>query len=190
MRITPLITLSLVMLAACGSKDDASNASNTSTAAESGKTGQVEANKPAIAAAIQAFNPGQWRTTTELVALDMPGMPKELADQMGKSMMKATSTEHCMTPEEAKKPSDALARDNGNCSYDKFTMEGGKLEAVMRCKSPDNKGTMEMALTGDYSPERYAFQADMKVSQPQLPGKEMTMKIKATSERIGECKPA
>lgn len=183
MRTAPFAALALMSLAvtACGKSDSNAVKLENASLAE-----VAEATKAGGGA--DEFQPGQWKTTTEIVSIDMPGMPKEVADQMGKSIAQASASEHCMTPEEAKKPSEALARDNGECRFETFSMSGGKLDAKMRCQPAGQPGTMEMAMAGTYKPDRYEATADMKISQPGAQGKEMTMKIKTVSERIGDCK--
>lgn len=142
----------------------------------------VEATKDHAAAV--KLKPGQWRTTAQLVSIDMPGLPKQVADQMGQAMAKAGATEHCLTAEEVEKPEEVLARDNGECRYERFQMSGGKIDAVMKCK-PANQPEMQVSLSGDYQPERYEVAAEMKMEQQ---GKPLTMRLKSLSERIGECK--
>lgn len=162
-------------LTACGKSDEVKleNASASEVA-------QATKDRPAAV----KLKPGQWRTNAQLVSIDMPGLPKEVADQMGQSMAKAGATEHCLTPEQVEKPEEVLAQDNGECRYERFSMSGGKIDAVMKCK-PANQPEVQISLSGDYQPERYEVAAEMKMEQQ---GKMLTMRLKSLSERIGECK--
>ena len=77
---------------------------------------------------------------------------------MSKTMVgRKNSFASCVTEAEAKKPAAGLfaGGDSGNCTYDKFTMSGGKLNALMSCKQPGGKGAMTMAMDGDYGDESY-----------------------------------
>ncbi|MGF7146790.1 putative small lipoprotein YifL [Sphingomonas zeicaulis] len=168
--------ITLLALAACGKSDEVKleNASVADVA---------EATKDRGAAV--KLKPGQWRTTAELVSIDVPGLSKEMADQIGQSAAKSSTTEDCVTQEEADKPQEMLARDNGECRYDRFQMSGGKIDAVMRCKPAGQPNEMQISLSGNYQPERYDVAAEMVMTQQ---GKTITMRLKSKSERIGECK--
>jgi len=176
MRIAPVAALALLSLAACGKSgaDDVKleNASIAEVAA-------------ATQSSTDVFRPGKWKTSNQLVSADMPGVPKQTADQLAKAMSQTSAVEHCMTPEEAKKPTEAFAKDNGECRFDKFTMSGGKLDSVMHCQQPGQPGSMVMTMTGTYTPEHYETDAEVKISHA---GKDMTMKIRSVSDRIGDCK--
>ncbi|WP_025290666.1 DUF3617 domain-containing protein [Sphingomonas sanxanigenens] len=176
MRTASSALIALLALAACGESDEVKleNASVADVA---------EATKDK--ATTVKLKPGQWRTTAELVSIDVPGLPKEVADQIGQSAAKSSTTEDCVTQEEADKPQEMLARDNGECRYDRFQMGGGKIDAVMRCKGTEQPGEMQISMSGNYQPERYDVAAEMVMTQQ---GKTITMRLKSRSERIGECK--
>lgn len=139
------------------------------------------------------IEPGQWKATTEVVSIDMPGlkderMLKAITDGMKQS--KATNFEHCVTPEEASKPSSEMfaGKNNGNCVYDKFDMGGGRISATMSCNPPDKTSKMQMAMAGTYSPTAYDMTMDMKMTNAAMPGGGMTMKAHTKGARTGVCK--
>jgi Protein of unknown function (DUF3617) len=142
----------------------------------------------------QTLNPGQWATTTEVVSVDLPGMPGQSAamkDQMTKALIgRQTVSENCVTPEQAKTPpAEMLAGGgSGDCRFDKYAMAGGKMDATLVCK-PAAGGEMSMQMAGPFSGDSFALDATMQVAAPGMPGgKPMTIKTKMTGKRSGECK--
>lgn len=138
---------------------------------------------------------GQWSTTSEIVSVDLEGLPEE-SKKMGEAMSKTmvgrkNSFASCVTEEEARKPAAGLfaGGNKGSCTYDSFSMSGLKLNAVMRCKGPDGNGAMTMTMEGDYSDEAYNVNVEMKMSgAPGMMGAGMTMKARNSGKRTGECK--
>lgn len=140
------------------------------------------------------ITPGKWSTTSEILAINMDGMPgeaKAMADAMSKTMVgRKTVFDSCVTEEEAKKPAAKMfaGGDKGNCVYDKFSMSGGRLSAVMSCKRPDGQGAMTMTMDGDYGDQSYAVNVEMKMAGGPGPmGGGMTMKARNSGKRVGEC---
>lgn len=133
---------------------------------------------------------GEWRVTSSMDEMNIPGMPAEAQAQMKQVMGKRqnSSFEYCLSPEEAKKPRGKFftGKDANNCRYDHFTMGGGKIDAVMTCQG-EPSGQMVMNLNGTYSPDRYSTRVAMEMQG----GREgnMTMKMHSDAERIGECTP-
>ena len=132
---------------------------------------------------------GQWKVTSTMEEMSIPGMPAEAQAEMKRVMgqHQNISVEYCLTPEEAKKPRGKFftGKDEGQCRYDHFTMGGGKIDAQMRC---DNKpGAMTMAMIGTYSADSYATQVTMNMQGGPQGG--MTMKMRSEAKRIGECQP-
>lgn len=181
MKPTIMMCASLLMLAGCNKGVEMKNASVEDVAAATRDAHFIK--------------PGQWTTTSEIISVDIEGMPAE-GRQMGAAMSKAmvgrkNSFESCVTEEESKKPAAGLfaGGDKGSCTYDSFSMSGGTLKAVMSCKSAGGPGSMTMAMDGDYGDEAYTMNVSMKMAgAPGMPGSGMTMKAKNSGKRIGECK--
>lgn len=181
MRLPILATLPLA-LAACdsGKTVSATNASITEVA---------EATKGAV-----TLEPGKWRTTVSFVSADAPGLPAGMADMMTKQMATASNqtAESCVTPEMANKPSgEMFANVTGQCRYETFEMAGGRIDAVMVCKTPGGSGgEVRTAMAGTFAPSRYDMASEMKMTMPGAPaGSQMTIKTKMVGERIGACDP-
>lgn len=146
----------------------------------------------------QKLEPGLWKTTVEIVAVEMPGMPPEqkgMADAMTKAMQSRKNvSENCVTKEDAEKPPAKMLGGDGSCTFENFKMAGGRLDAKMICKPQGGPGQMAMTMNGSFGGESYALDSQMTMSgMPGAPGgagggAAMVVKAKTTGERIGECK--
>jgi hypothetical protein len=170
-----LIALPLLSLSACdtGRKVEGENAA----------VAEVPEKVAAVNADAPRFRPGKWASTTTIEALEIPGMPPEAAEYQKKMMRGiATGIESCLTPEQAARPNEGFfAGQEGNCRYDRYSAEAGKLSAVMRCGSGDSAQLVEFE--GSFAPEQYELRMVSKAEGPAA--RTMTMKINA--RRIGEC---
>lgn len=178
--LIPLLIVPSLALSGCNSGPSVS-ASNASMAEVAAKT------KDAL-----KIEPGQWANTTEVLAFDMPGMTDPAMKEMfakGLKESKSTAFSHCVTPEEAEKPSAAMfaAKDNGECRYDSFTMSGGRIDAKMTCKPKSGGGSMTMTMAGTYTATAYDMTVDMIMPDAAGPHGGMTMKAKTTGKRTGVC---
>jgi hypothetical protein len=127
---------------------------------------------------------GQWESTMTIEKMEVEGMPPEAKKMMQAALGKGQTFSSCLTPEEAEKPSAEFfqGKDSG-CTYEKFEMAGGKLDAVMTCKGGGQ--SQHMTMTGEYGEEAYQFRAtaDGEVQ----PGMPMSMVMTVSSKRTGEC---
>ncbi len=146
--------------------------------------------------ASKTINPGQWSVSTEVLSVDMPGMPaeaKQMMDSMTKAMVgKKNLTESCLSKEQAEKPPTEMFSGKGaaNCKFDKFSIDSGKMEAVMKCANPQGgPGAMTMTMQGPYGGDRYDIASEMTMSgMPGGPqGAAMTIKSRSTGNRTGAC---
>lgn len=181
MKHAMILLAPALVLAGCNKKVEMKNASVADV---------VAATKDA-----HFINPGQWATTSEIVSVDMAGLPPE-ASKMGAAMAKTmagrkTTFESCVSEEDAKRPAAGLfaGGDKGHCSYDHFTMAGGKLSAVTTCTPPSGAGKMTMSMDGTYTGDAYTMNVEMKMAgTPGMMGSGMVMKAKNSGKRTGECK--
>jgi len=133
------------------------------------------------------MEPGQWQATNEILSASAPGLPKGALDQM---IGHKTTIENCVTPEQAERPSANFlaAQKNSDCTYQDFSMEGGRVTGTMSCKGGQAPGTMVMKMDGRYDARSYDLNMEMIASEmPQ--GMSMNLKARTTGRRIGECKP-
>jgi hypothetical protein len=95
------------------------------------------------------IDPGRWETKVNLLDVDIPGMPPQMATQMKQTMSKMQ--EHnfasCLTEEDVRRPKeDFFAGNSKDCRYDHFTMSGGKIDAALRCEGKPEGGAMTMTI--------------------------------------------
>lgn len=132
--------------------------------------------------------PGQYSSTVELVALDLPGVPAEQVGQL-RSMMEsamARTNSYCLTKEEAERGFEEMARESQeNCRIESFDVDGAKFAGRMSCSGEGARGTMTMNGTGSETGSQMAMAMDMQSSD--LPGGSMNMKLKVVSQRTGDC---
>ena len=178
-----LVIAGVAMLAAC-SKGPQINEKNASVS--------EVANKVRAAAGDQGFvDPGKWETMVNVLDVDIPGMPAEMAAQMKQTMgkMQEHNFTSCLTEADVKRPKeDFFAGSNKDCRYDHFTMSGGKIDAALRCEGKGEDGAMTMTINGSYSRDSYEATMAMDVAG----GREGGMKIRSHSQshRVGQCSAA
>lgn len=131
--------------------------------------------------------PGKWRSEVTIEEVSMPGLPPEMAERM-KAMVAQNQTrsfESCLTEEEARRPKEEFFAGKSNaCRYDHFTMDGGKIDAKMRCEQQGVTQVMQMA--GTYAPDSYRMR--MSTSTEGGPaGSALTMRMRVDSKRVGQC---
>ncbi|MGI8943956.1 MAG: DUF3617 domain-containing protein, partial [Qipengyuania sp.] len=120
----------------------------------------------------------------QVVELEAPDAPPEAVAMM-RDMM-ARSFEYCLTPEQADKGFEEMAKESqeGNCSFEKFDIDGGSIDAVMICAG---QGGEEMRMTMQGSGDRTSSEMlmSMEGGMPGQGGGKLTMKT--SHERIGDC---
>jgi hypothetical protein len=163
-----------LLLAACGQQ-----------AEEEGRN--MTANEVAEELANVRIEPGLWETTSEVVNISAPNLPRELQQQMkGRA---ATADRHCITPEQAARPdANFLAgRENSNCTYRDFSMRGGRMQGTMICTGGDMPGQATATMDGEYGPESYDMRMRMEMTGPAEVA--MTIETRAQGRRVGDCPP-
>jgi hypothetical protein len=148
------------------------------------------AQKMSAAGGGQSFvRPGLWQSKVTIEQVDMPGMPPEIAKRMNQTMAGKQPNEYssCLTNEDVKRPKeDFFAGKNHQCRYDHFTMGGGKIDAVMRCKA-EGGAQQTMELKGAYSADSYQMQMTTKAESADPDEGGMAMRMRVDAHRVGEC---
>jgi hypothetical protein len=130
--------------------------------------------------------PGLYRATVEIEEMTVPGMPAGMADQMKQSMAAQMSIENCLTEADRANMVKEMVPDSGDsCTYDKYEMSGGKIDAKLTCKAPDG-GTVVTTMNGTFT----STGVDMVLENTQSGGRQENgthMKMRMKNTRIGEC---
>lgn len=170
MKRMVIIAGAAALLGGCSGADEADG---TATVKEAVKEAKAQGILP---------EPGLYRATITMTGIDVPGMPAEMEGH-GAGMV--TTTEDCLTQEEVDKGFEELMKQgqNGECTYESFSLEGGKMDGVMVCKTPE--GAARMTMTGTASPTASEFTASTKMNFEGVG--EATMNFTAKHERIGDC---
>jgi hypothetical protein len=138
-----------------------------------------------------APRPGQYESKMQLLEIEMPEVAGVDGEQMKKTLQSAmnSTTRHCVTAEDAQNAAKQMIQtpENDNCSYSKFDISGGNVEAVMACKNPDGS-TSNMQLSGQMGREQSHMVMALDQAVPGLPGGGKShFKMQVDSRRIGEC---
>ncbi len=162
-----------VLLAGCSGGENAAGEG-------SGKVSAEEA--AAKARDIARPEPGLYRTTVTMTGLEIPGLPPEME---GHGAGLTTTTENCLTKEAVAEGYGELVKQgqNGDCSFERFDVAGGKIDAVMACKAQGRDTRAE--ITGATTKTGAELTAKMAMDFEGAGGGTMTFTSK--HERIGEC---
>lgn len=177
-RILLAAAVSALSLSACGSADD------SGTDASGNLSSEEVADRASEAIRLE---PGQYRATGELVSIDIPGAPAQVLEMMKQSMSgQNTTSEYCLTAEEAAKGYEEMARNSGQgeCSFSRFDVDGGDIDAEMTCKSAGGEDA-RMTLAGTGTSTSSDMTMTMEMTIPEM-GKG-TMVMRAQHQRIGDC---
>lgn len=179
--ITPALLTLAFALSACSNGTDGNG------------DGTISREEVAEAASAIKLQPGQWEHKIEIVDVSVdesklsPEEQKFLGAMMKAMVGKVTTNTSCLTEEEAAKPDAAFlaGTDKDECTYDRFDVSGGKIDAAIRCAGKENGETGTFTMLGDYQSDSYTMAMTMDVSSPQMGV--MKMKAKNSARRIGEC---
>lgn len=180
MKTGLILGAAALALAACGSSGGEKGAGNGSTAEAQGGGGSGSGSGVNL-------QPGEWEMKMDVVNVKVEGMPEGVADAMKKEGGKPSRT--CMTPEEAKGPSaDMFTKDNpANCKSEGFSWSGGRIQGKTVCEGQGGAGKTQMTMDGRYTPQ--SIDMTMK-SETDMMGKAMTMEMRLSGRRVGECTAA
>lgn len=165
--------LAALTLAACGGGSPGD--------ADAEGTGNVSAEEAVSKAKAEGImpEPGQYKATITMTGIDLPGVPAGHGGGM------TTTTDYCLTEEEVTKGFEEMIKrgQDGECSYENFSLKDGKMDAVMNCKSAEGGARMTMA--GTVTPTSSEITASSAIDMGEA-GKG-TMNFTVKHERTGDC---
>ncbi|MCK9542302.1 MAG: DUF3617 domain-containing protein [Novosphingobium sp.] len=167
-----LSTASLLALSACGERTiEATDESAESVARK-------------VADAEIRLQPGRWESTMKMDSMEIGGVPPEARAAMKQQANSVHTFSTCLTPQDVEKPdAEFFQKGAAGCTYDTFTMGGGKIQAAMTCKS--GNGSMKTTMQGTYAADSY--QMAIQSSGEMQKGMPMKMAMTITSRRTGDC---
>jgi hypothetical protein len=129
--------------------------------------------------------PGLYKVSVEIEEMAMPGMPAGMADQMKQSMAAQMAVETCLTEADRADMVKNMAPKTDGCTWNKYEMSGGKIDAQMTCETPDG-GTAVTTMNGTVS----STGVEMVMENTQKGGTQESgshIKMRMKNTRIGEC---
>ncbi|WP_186729038.1 DUF3617 domain-containing protein [Sphingomonas panacisoli] len=176
-----LLITALVPLAACNAGGPTVSATNASEA-------EVKAKVAAATGGADMISPGRWEGTMTISDMKMPKLP---ADQQAKLASRIGGKQpivSCVTEEEVKAKRAFFTGDKSgdkSCTYSRFTMGGGKIDAAMTCKNEG--GNMNATMTGTFSSDAYHMEMASNTDSSS-PYAAMSMKMTVDAKRTGACR--
>lgn len=169
----PALALCLLALGACGDKSGV-EAENESVGSVAGKVAASEI-KP---------KPGRWESVVKIEEMEIANVPPEVREAMKQQAGVSQTVSTCLTPEQVESLDGSMFKDQApGCKYERFSMTGGKIDAVMVCG--EGPALEKTTLMGDYGEESYAIR--MTSEGEAQPGMRAKTVMSMTSRRVGEC---
>lgn len=175
-----LLVTALLPLAAC-------NSGPTVTATNASEA-EVKAKVAEATGGADMMSPGRWEGTMTISDMKMPKLPPEMQSKMAAEMGKPRPFVSCITEEDVKAKRAFFTGDKGDdksCTYSRFTMGGGKLDAAMTCKNEG--GDMNAQMTGTFSPDSYHMEMASNTDSKSAYST-MSMKMTVDGKRTGACR--
>ena len=175
-----LLIATLVPLAAC-------NSGPTVTATNASEA-EVKAKVAAATGAADMISPGRWEGTMTIRDMKMPKLPADQQANLASKIGGAKPFVSCVTEEDVKAKRAFFTGDKGDdksCTYDRFTMGGGRIDAAMSCKNEG--GNMNATMTGNFSPDSYHMEMASNTDSAS-PYAAMSMKMIVDGKRTGGCR--
>ena len=182
-----MTALAALLIISCGSQDEAGNGGaqgNAPAPSESADEAAAEGGgESGGAVAMVSMAPGEYETRIETLRFNMvggPGLPGGMTPPVPPPM----TVRSCLTPEEAARPrADFFGGGaQAGCSYEDFSMSGGRIQGTMTCAS--RGATMRITMNGQFTAEGYQMEQESRVESG---GMTTETASRITSRRIGDC---
>ena len=166
--------LAALLLSACSGGSGGNDSAGTGEKAAGGEA----------AASGETMQAGQWDMTTQVVSINMPGMPAGASPPMPAP----TTVSVCLTPEQVANPGANFATGsgaNGGCTSDNMSWANGRVSGTVQCSQSGT--TMRSTLDGRFSGTTYDVTQRAEISGG---GQTMTTESRTTGRRTGDCQAA
>lgn len=180
MRFTPVLIASPILaLAACSSETPESHGE--------GEGISMDEVAERVAESDMRPEPGEYEVNLEVLEVSLPGAPEGVEGMLRQRMAGTPASRYCLTQDEVDEGYERMARqsqENGDCTFSRFDVDGGDIDAVMTCNA-GGQGSMTVTLDGEGTPTSSVMNMTM---QGAMPGAgDMTIRTRATHRRIGDC---
>ncbi|MBZ6379783.1 hypothetical protein B5C34_14725 [Pacificimonas flava] len=143
----------------------------------------------AASAAAAMPKPGLWDVEGRTTGVELGGssMPEAMTNMIKQRIMSrpAQSHQQCVTAEDLKSAPENLVKSSESaCDYERFSLEGGTMDAVAVCNFPQG-GSGRMEMSGSYTDDSY--ETTSVVTMDAGPMGRMTITAEATGTRVGDC---
>ena len=150
---------------------------------EAPEAGNMSVNEVAAELANVRINPGYWESTSEVLNVTAPNLPREVQSRMKGPPQ---SSRHCISEEQAARPdANFLATQRDNCAYRDFAMREGRIQGTMVCSGGEMPGEATAVMSGRYDPDSYDMRMRMEMDGPA--GATMIIETRASGRRVGDC---
>jgi len=132
---------------------------------------------------------GQYKQTMTVTEFELPGAPPEVAAQLKSAVGQSNNQEFCLTEEMSKKGFQDMFQkigEDGECSYDRFNVSGGSLDALLHCESKA-EGKAQFTLAGTVTTEGSDVKVHIDSDNPNSPMGKAKIGMHMVTERIGDC---
>lgn len=169
----PVLAIGAIALTGC-------NNSETVTA----KDASVEEVAEKVAKVDVKPQPGRWESRLQFTKIEMAGMPPQVQEAMKAQMGKEQKWLSCLTPEQANANNGEFFKPENSeaCTYNSFSMGGGKITADMTCS--EGGASQNMKMSGTYGSDAYDMEMN---SEGSMEGNKVSMAMAVSAKRVGEC---
>ncbi|MCB2059796.1 MAG: DUF3617 domain-containing protein [Novosphingobium sp.] len=136
--------------------------------------------------------PGQYRQTMTVTEFEVPGAPPEMAEQFKEAIGQSNDQKFCLTEEMSQQGFKDMFQkigEDGECSYERFNVSGGVLDAQLHCEN-EAEGKAQFSLAGSVTPEGSDVRMTIDPDNPNSPMGKTRIAMHMVTERIGDCSPA
>ena len=127
------------------------------------------------------MRPGLWELSGSIDSMD--GLPPQVVELVKAQWVPRTYST-CLKPDQVDKPpQEFFTEARGNCSYEHFSMSHGKINATLKCPSPEDMMVGE--ITGKVKPESLRLSLNLIIDTPD--GERGAVDMTIEGKRIGDC---
>lgn len=130
---------------------------------------------------------GEWTMTSEIIEIELPGMPEEMVAQMREGANEQGPNINCLSEEDVANPVEGMFANSemgDDCDFGDSAFEGGVINVNATCQGAEGQGIATLSVQGIYTATTMA--AELSVNVEGGPS-EMRMASTLSAERTGEC---